>query len=175
MKHSGTIPFDWYAWRRRMLHRSDPTRSSLPNSLRTSNGPDRCTERLRVWPLLALNIAADAMSKTTCGSIYRRQHLRSLFQDQDRLASAEFGNNLANLINSDRKAIKIALTGTPLLREVAKEFDSKSETSVRSQSTRYPTGYLGGLERRFHQVRKNLGSSWSRDSRWPIILLLWRR
>jgi type I restriction enzyme R subunit len=29
------------------------------------------------------------------------------------------------LINSDRKAIKIALTGTPLLREVAKEYDSK--------------------------------------------------
>jgi type I restriction enzyme R subunit len=35
------------------------------------------------------------------------------------------GNYLANLINADRKAIKIALTGTPLLREVAKEYDSK--------------------------------------------------
>ncbi|MEB2774982.1 DEAD/DEAH box helicase family protein [Algoriphagus sp. D3-2-R+10] len=35
------------------------------------------------------------------------------------------GNYLANLINSDRKAVIIALTGTPLLREVAKEYDSR--------------------------------------------------
>ena len=35
------------------------------------------------------------------------------------------GNYLANLINADKKAIKIALTGTPLLREVIKEYDSK--------------------------------------------------
>lgn len=35
------------------------------------------------------------------------------------------GNYLANLINADKKAIKIALTGTPLLREVVKEYDSK--------------------------------------------------
>ncbi|TSJ44881.1 type I restriction endonuclease subunit R [Fluviicola chungangensis] len=35
------------------------------------------------------------------------------------------GNYLANLINSDKNAVMIALTGTPLLREVAKEYDSK--------------------------------------------------
>lgn len=35
------------------------------------------------------------------------------------------GNYLANLINSDKNAVIIALTGTPLLREVAKEYDSK--------------------------------------------------
>ena len=35
------------------------------------------------------------------------------------------GNFLANLINADKKAIKVALTGTPLLREVVKEYDSK--------------------------------------------------
>lgn len=35
------------------------------------------------------------------------------------------GSYLANLINSDRNAVKIALTGTPLLRDVAKEYDSK--------------------------------------------------
>src|SRR5690606_34696461 len=35
------------------------------------------------------------------------------------------GNYLANLINTDKKAVKIALTGTPLLKEVAKEYDSK--------------------------------------------------
>ncbi len=35
------------------------------------------------------------------------------------------GSFLANMINSDRKAVKIALTGTPLLRDVAKNYDSK--------------------------------------------------
>lgn len=35
------------------------------------------------------------------------------------------GTALVNLLRSDESAIKIALTGTPLLREVAKEFDSK--------------------------------------------------
>lgn len=35
------------------------------------------------------------------------------------------GNYLANLISSDKNAVIIALTGTPLLREVAKEYDSK--------------------------------------------------
>ncbi|HXI01444.1 MAG TPA: type I restriction endonuclease [Sphingobacteriaceae bacterium] len=36
------------------------------------------------------------------------------------------GTALVNLLRSDEGAIKIALTGTPLLREVAKEFDSKA-------------------------------------------------
>ena len=36
------------------------------------------------------------------------------------------GTALVNLLRSDGDAIKIALTGTPLLREVAKEFDSKA-------------------------------------------------
>ena len=36
------------------------------------------------------------------------------------------GTALVNLLRSDEDAIKIALTGTPLLREVAKEFDSKA-------------------------------------------------
>nr|WP_294899391.1 type I restriction endonuclease [uncultured Pedobacter sp.] len=36
------------------------------------------------------------------------------------------GTALVNLLRSDENAIKIALTGTPLLREVAKEFDSKA-------------------------------------------------
>ncbi|MGV8880375.1 MAG: type I restriction endonuclease subunit R [Sphingobacteriaceae bacterium] len=36
------------------------------------------------------------------------------------------GTALVNLLRSDESAIKIALTGTPLLREVAKEFDSKA-------------------------------------------------
>lgn len=36
------------------------------------------------------------------------------------------GTALVNLLKSDEQAIKIALTGTPLLREVAKEYDSKA-------------------------------------------------
>lgn len=36
------------------------------------------------------------------------------------------GTALVNLLRSDEDSIKIALTGTPLLREVAKEFDSKA-------------------------------------------------
>ncbi|WP_313367691.1 type I restriction endonuclease subunit R [Sphingobacterium mizutaii] len=50
---------------------------------------------------------------------------RVFFLDEAHRSYNPKGNFLANLINSDRKAIKIALTGTPLLREVAKEYDSK--------------------------------------------------
>lgn len=50
---------------------------------------------------------------------------RIYFLDEAHRSYNPKGNYLANLINSDRNAIKIALTGTPLLREVAKEYDSK--------------------------------------------------
>lgn len=50
---------------------------------------------------------------------------RIFFLDEAHRSYNPKGNYLANLINSDRKAIKIALTGTPLLREVAKDYDSK--------------------------------------------------
>ncbi|WP_179414830.1 type I restriction endonuclease [Mucilaginibacter sp. E4BP6] len=51
---------------------------------------------------------------------------RIYFLDEAHRSYNPKGNYLANLINSDKQAIKIALTGTPLLREVAKEFDSKA-------------------------------------------------
>lgn len=51
---------------------------------------------------------------------------RIYFLDEAHRSYNPKGNYLANLINSDKAAIKIALTGTPLLREVAKEFDSKA-------------------------------------------------
>lgn len=50
---------------------------------------------------------------------------RVYFLDEAHRSYNPKGNYLANLINSDKNSIKIALTGTPLLREVAKEFDSK--------------------------------------------------
>ena len=50
---------------------------------------------------------------------------RIYFLDEAHRSYNPRGNYLANLINSDRNAIKIALTGTPLLREVAKDYDSK--------------------------------------------------
>lgn len=50
---------------------------------------------------------------------------RIYFLDEAHRSYNPKGNFLANLINSDKNAVKIALTGTPLLREVAKEYDSK--------------------------------------------------
>ncbi|WKW45428.1 type I restriction endonuclease [Myroides sp. JBRI-B21084] len=50
---------------------------------------------------------------------------RVFFLDEAHRSYNPKGNYLANLINSDKKAVKIALTGTPLLKEVAKEYDSK--------------------------------------------------
>lgn len=51
---------------------------------------------------------------------------RIYFLDEAHRSYNPKGNYLANLINSDKDAILIALTGTPLLREVAKEYDSKT-------------------------------------------------
>ncbi|KQS33838.1 type I restriction endonuclease [Dyadobacter sp. Leaf189] len=50
---------------------------------------------------------------------------RIYFLDEAHRSYNPKGNYLANLINSDRSAVLIALTGTPLLREVAKDYDSK--------------------------------------------------
>ncbi|RZL69808.1 MAG: type I restriction endonuclease subunit R [Pedobacter sp.] len=50
---------------------------------------------------------------------------RVYFLDEAHRSYNPKGNYLANLINSDKNSIKIALTGTPLLKEVAKEYDSK--------------------------------------------------
>ena len=51
---------------------------------------------------------------------------RIYFIDEAHRSFNPKGNYLINLLKSDEKAIKIALTGTPLLREVAKEYDSKA-------------------------------------------------
>ncbi|SEJ35635.1 type I restriction enzyme, R subunit [Myroides marinus] len=50
---------------------------------------------------------------------------RVFFLDEAHRSYNPKGNFLANLMNSDRKAVIIALTGTPLLKEVAKDYDSK--------------------------------------------------
>ncbi|MEI2749238.1 MAG: type I restriction endonuclease [Ferruginibacter sp.] len=50
---------------------------------------------------------------------------RIYFLDEAHRSYNPKGNYLANLINSDKQAIKIALTGTPLLKQVVKEFDTK--------------------------------------------------
>lgn len=50
---------------------------------------------------------------------------RIYFLDEAHRSYNPKGNYLANLINSDKQAILIALTGTPLLKEVVKEFDTK--------------------------------------------------
>jgi type I restriction enzyme R subunit len=51
---------------------------------------------------------------------------RIYFIDEAHRSYNPKGSTLINLLRSDESAIKIALTGTPLLREVAKEFDSKA-------------------------------------------------
>lgn len=50
---------------------------------------------------------------------------RIYFLDEAHRSYNPKGNYLANLINSDKNAVIIALTGTPLLKEIAKEYDSK--------------------------------------------------
>jgi type I restriction enzyme, R subunit len=50
---------------------------------------------------------------------------RIYFLDEAHRSYNPKGNYLANLVNSDKSAIKIALTGTPLLRDVIKDYDSK--------------------------------------------------
>ncbi len=50
---------------------------------------------------------------------------RIYFLDEAHRSYNPKGSYLASLINSDKNAIIIALTGTPLLKEVAKEYDSK--------------------------------------------------
>src|SRR5690606_38390702 len=51
---------------------------------------------------------------------------RIYFLDEAHRSYNPKGNYLANLVNSDKSAVKIALTGTPLLRDVVKKFDSKA-------------------------------------------------
>lgn len=50
---------------------------------------------------------------------------RIYFLDEAHRSYNPKGSYLASLINSDKNAIIIALTGTPLLKEVAKDYDSK--------------------------------------------------
>lgn len=51
---------------------------------------------------------------------------RIYFIDEAHRSYNPKGSYLVNLLKSDDAAIKIALTGTPLLREVTKEYDSKA-------------------------------------------------
>lgn len=51
---------------------------------------------------------------------------RIYFIDEAHRSYNPKGSYLVNLLKSDDSAIKIALTGTPLLREVTKEYDSKA-------------------------------------------------
>lgn len=51
---------------------------------------------------------------------------RIYFLDEVHRSYDPKGNYLANLINSDKNAIKIGLTGTPLLKQVVKNFDTKT-------------------------------------------------
>ena len=76
--------------------------------------------------ITVVNIQKFSEDATAQGSIdYDINIQRIFFLDEAHRSYNPKGNYLANLINSDKKAVKIALTGTPLLKEVAKEYDSK--------------------------------------------------
>lgn len=77
--------------------------------------------------ITVVNIQKFSLDSTVTEVIdYDIQIQRVFFLDEAHRSYNPKGNYLANLINSDKKAIKIALTGTPLLREVTKEYDSKT-------------------------------------------------
>jgi type I restriction enzyme, R subunit len=66
----------------------------------------------------------ESMARTDIDYDIRVQ--RIYFLDEAHRSYNPKGNYLANLVNSDKDAIQIALTGTPLLRDVVKEYDSKA-------------------------------------------------
>ncbi|MDU1905063.1 MAG: type I restriction endonuclease [Dysgonomonas sp.] len=73
-----------------------------------------------------VNIQKFTEESTVSDSIdYDVRIQRIYFIDEAHRSYKPSSNNLVNLINSDKDSIKIALTGTPLLREVAKDYDSK--------------------------------------------------
>lgn len=77
--------------------------------------------------ITVVNIQKFSLDSTVTEVVdYDIQIQRVFFLDEAHRSYNPKGNYLANLINSDKKAIKIALTGTPLLREVTKEYDSKT-------------------------------------------------
>ncbi len=76
--------------------------------------------------ITVVNIQKFSEDATTVQAVnYDINVQRIYFLDEAHRSYNPKGNYLANLINSDRNAVIIALTGTPLLREVAKEYDSK--------------------------------------------------
>jgi type I restriction enzyme, R subunit len=64
-------------------------------------------------------------SKVETNLDYNINIQRIYFLDEAHRSYNPKGNYLANLVNSDKSAIKIALTGTPLLKDVIKDYDSK--------------------------------------------------
>ena len=77
--------------------------------------------------ITVVNIQKFSLDSTVATTLdYDIRIQRVFFLDEAHRSYNPKGNYLANLINSDKKAVKIALTGTPLLREVAGDYDSKA-------------------------------------------------
>jgi type I restriction enzyme R subunit len=77
--------------------------------------------------ITVVNIQKFSLDSTVATTLdYDIRIQRVFFLDEAHRSYNPKGNYLANLINSDRKAVKIALTGTPLLREVVGDYDSKT-------------------------------------------------
>lgn len=77
--------------------------------------------------ITAVNIQKFSDDSTVLESFdYDLNIQRIYFIDEAHRSYNPKGNYLVNLLRSDAEAVKIALTGTPLLKEVAKEYDSKT-------------------------------------------------
>ncbi|MDO4881626.1 MAG: DEAD/DEAH box helicase family protein, partial [Capnocytophaga sp.] len=68
----------------------------------------------------------DQDSVTSEEILYDLHTQRVFFLDEAHRSYNPTGNYLAKLISADRNAVKIALTGTPILKEITKKYDSKS-------------------------------------------------
>jgi hypothetical protein len=72
-----------------------------------SRSTDRLAEPSRVRPVPALNSPSDVLSKTVGRPIDRSQDLGSLFEDQNAITSAEFGRDLAKLIDTAFRSVPV--------------------------------------------------------------------
>ncbi|MCD8032177.1 MAG: DEAD/DEAH box helicase family protein [Bacteroides sp.] len=85
---------------------------------------------------------------------------RIYFLDEAHRSYNPRGNYLANLVNSNKEAVLIALTGTPLLREVVKDYDTKALFGEYIHTYYYNMSIADGYTRRL--IREGI------DTRYKI-------
>ncbi len=99
------------------------SRTEFMNDLQIKGAVKNDSGRAEITVVNIQKFSEDSMVKDAVDYDINTQ--RIYFLDEAHRSYNPKGNYLANLINSDKSAVLIALTGTPLLREVAKDYDSK--------------------------------------------------